>query len=94
MFDIRMGEGNGLVLSGRLDASQAPRAEQVLDTLDRSVEADLAGLEYVSSAGLAVLVKTQLRLQKSGHRLRLRNVQPQVRAVLHFAAVDGFLGIE
>jgi len=93
MLDIRVNEGTGIVLCGRLDAAQAPRLAQLLDALEDSTVLDLTGLEYISSAGIGVLVKAQLRLQEAGSRLQLDNLQPRVRAVLHFAGLEQFFGI-
>jgi anti-anti-sigma factor len=94
MFDIRMdGEGR-LVASGRLDAAQVAKADAVLSGLQGGVVADLAGLDYISSAGLGVLVKTQLRLQASGHALKLVNVHPRVKAIFHYAGLEATFGIE
>ena len=94
MLDIRVNEDNGIFLTGRLDAAQAPRLAQLLDALASSAVLDLAGLEYISSAGIGVLVRTQLRLQESGRGLQLAHLQPRVRAVLHFAGLVEFFGIE
>lgn len=94
MFDIRTGEGNAIVLRGRLDAAQAAKALQTLDALEHSVVADIAGLDYISSAGIGVLVKTQLRLQARGHAMKLTNPQARVRAVIHYAGLDQLFGIE
>lgn len=94
MLDIRVNEGSGIFLTGRLDAAQAPRLAQLLDKVSGSQVLDLAGLDYISSAGIGVLVKTQLRLQENGCRLQLANVQPRVRAVLHFAGLEQFFAIE
>ena len=55
--------GEGIVLvKGRLDAAQAASAQAYLDKLQGTVTLDLAGLDYISSAGLGVLLKTQKRL--------------------------------
>ncbi len=94
MLEIRVQEGNAVIVSGRLDASQAVRAGQVLDTVHGSAQIDMKGLDYISSAGIGVLVKTQLRLQAAGHQLKLVNVQPRVKAVFHYAGLEDFFGIE
>ncbi len=94
MFEIHAGEGNAIALSGRLDAAQAAKALQTLDALDHSVVADIAGLDYISSAGIGVLVKTHLRLQAAGHTMKLANPQPRVRAVIHFAGLGQLFGLE
>jgi len=94
MLQIRVQEGNAVIVSGRLDASQAGKAGKVLDTLASSAEIDVSGLEYISSAGIGVLVKTQLRLQATGHTLKLIKLQPRVKAVFHFAGLEEFFGID
>lgn len=73
-----------IVLRGRLDASQAEKADQAFSTIIESTTVDAAGLEYISSAGLSVFVKTMLRLQPLGHTLRIINVHPRVHAVFHY----------
>jgi anti-anti-sigma factor len=57
-------------LSGRLDAESAPVLQQAIDDAIRqgihSFILDLSDVNYVSSAGLAVLVKSHKQLQKIG----------------------------
>ena len=94
MFEIRPQEDNRFSVLGRWDATQTNRASVVLDTLEGSALLDLAGLEYISSAGIGVLVKTQLRLQERGEGLTLINVQQRVRTVFHFAGLEEFFGMQ
>jgi len=94
MFDIRRENDGCLRLSGRLDAAQVGKADEVLSQVEDSAVCDLGELDYISSAGLGVLVKTQLRLQPTGHRLRLVNVQPRVRPIFRYAHLDETFGIE
>lgn len=93
MLDIRVHEDARIGLAGRLDAAQAPRLAQLLETVAHTTVLDLAALDYISSAGIGVLVRTQLRLQEGGASLRLQHLQPRVRAVLHFAGLEQFFGI-
>lgn len=93
MFDIQFETGR-LVVRGWLDASQAKRADGLLESVDASAVVDLAGLDYISSAGIGVFVKAQIRLQNAGHAMRLENAQPRVRAVFHYAGLDGLFGME
>ena len=94
MLDIRVGENGEIVLSGRFDASQAAKAETFMDALTESRNLDLGGLQYISSAGLGVLLATQKRLMSGGHALRLVNVQGHVREVLHYSGLDRVFAIE
>ena len=94
MFDIKM-QGEGvLAISGRLDASQVERAEKLLGEVQQSATADLSLLDYISSAGLGILVKTQVRLRSSGQALKLVNVHPRVRTIFHYAGLEQLFGIE
>lgn len=86
-------EGTAL-LSGRLDASEADRALGVLRTLSGPVTLDCSELEYISSAGLGVLIETHKRLGSEGHVLRLVNMTPKVRNVLKYAGLDKLLRVE
>jgi anti-sigma B factor antagonist len=94
MLDIRVGENGEIVLSGRFDASQAVKAETFMAALTESRVVDLAELQYVSSAGLGVLLATQKRLMGTGHALRLVNVRGHVREVLHYSGFEQIFEIE
>jgi anti-anti-sigma factor len=74
MLAIDFGANGTVVINGRLDAAQCPVAQSFLDRVDGTVTLDCAGLEYVSSAGLGVLLKTQKRLKASSGKLRLVGV--------------------
>src|SRR5262249_27648457 len=63
-----------IAITGRLDAAQAPAAQAFLDQVDGALTLDCNGLEYISSAGLGVLLKTQKRLVATGGKLRLTGV--------------------
>ena len=93
MFAIEPRGDGELALRGRLDAAQAENADRELQKISASVRLDLSALDYISSAGIAVLVKLQLRLQEANHSVVLVALQPRVRAVFHFANLDDFFGI-
>ena len=59
MFDIREGENKELILAGRFDASQVERARGVFLSLNEGKIVDFAQLDYISSAGLGVLLAAQ-----------------------------------
>ena len=66
MFSIELGEDGNVRLNGRLDAAQCAKAEEFLGTVDGPSTLDFAQLEYISSAGLGILLKTQKRLVENG----------------------------
>jgi anti-sigma B factor antagonist len=94
MFDIRSTESGVVMMSGRLDASQAERARAVLRTITESCVIDLSNLEYISSLGLGVLLEAQKRLGDAGQGLTLRNLNEHLREVFHLAGFDSVFKIE
>lgn len=93
MFQIHVDAPGQLRLEGRLDAAQSDRAAEVLWALTGPTTADCAALDYISSAGLGVLVETHKILLKQGHGLRLVNVSPRVHSVFRMARLDAIFGL-
>jgi len=94
MLTIEGGGDGQVVISGRLDATQAVAAQAYLDRLAGVVTLDCAGLEYLSSAGLGVLLKTHKRLLGSGGRLRLTEVNRHLQDIFSYSGFDQILEIE
>jgi anti-sigma B factor antagonist len=94
MFDIRLGDKGEVVCEGRLDASQAAKAQEFLDALPAPDVVDMARLEYISSAGLGVLLRTQKRLLQAGGGLRLVNANRHVRDIFRYSGFDRIFQIE
>ena len=88
MFEIRTGSDGSIRLIGRLDASEAQNAMTALSRIDHSVTADCGELDYISSAGLGVIIETYKRLHGLGFSLRLVNVPPRIRNVFRYAGLD------
>jgi len=88
MFEIRLGEQGVVAMAGRLDAAQCEKALQFLDAIPTPQVIDLAALEYVSSAGLGVLLKTQKRAMAGGRGLRLVNVNKHIFDIFRYAGFD------
>ena len=93
MFEIRLGEQGEVVLGGRLDAAQCDKALQFLDAVPAPHVVDLAALEYISSAGLGVLLKTQKRAMAAGQGLRLVNANRHIRDIFKYAGFDRIFDI-
>lgn len=94
MFAIdESGEGT-VVVTGRLDAAQCPIAQSFLDGVRGAVTLDCSGLEYLSSAGLGVLLKTQKRLMASSGKLRLTGVNPHLQDIFRYSGFDQIFEIE
>jgi anti-sigma B factor antagonist len=72
-------------VKGRIDANSAPGMEAIINApLERGVKkivVDLSGVEYMSSAGLRVLLASLKKVRSIGGELRLAGMQPFVREV-------------
>ena len=94
MLAIELSAEGQVVISGRLDASQAATAQAFMDTLNGQVVLDCKGLDYLSSAGLGVLLKTQKRLMAAGGQMRLVGVSRHVRDIFTYSGFDQIFEIE
>ena len=80
------GTKDTVMLSGRLDTTTAPE-------LDVFAEKELADLEYISSAGLRVLLKLQKVMNKKGS-MKLIHVGEVVKEVFEITGFTDILTIE
>lgn len=94
MLAIEKGPDGAVMLNGRLDAAQAPAAQAFLDQVQGPVTLDCGQLEYISSAGLGVLLKTQKRLLAGGGKLRLVRLKPHLRDIFTYSGFDQLFEIE
>jgi anti-anti-sigma factor len=89
MFKIDFAADGSVALAGRLDAAHAEAAQAFLDRVPQGVVTlDLSGLEYISSAGLGVFLKTQKRLVSGGGKLRLAGASPHLREIFQYSGFD------
>lgn len=94
MFDIRFDDAGAVVVEGRLDAANAPRAQSFLDQVSGACTLDMAALEYISSAGLGVLLRTHKRLMSGAQGLRLVNVSKHINDIFMYSGFDRLFEIE
>ena len=71
-----------------------PRPPRRSSTRRGQVTLDCRGLEYISSAGLGVLLKTQKRLLASGGKLRLTGVSRHLLDIFSYSGFDQIFEIE
>ena len=86
------GEALTLIVSGRLDTQTAPELEKELDSVLSGLKEltfDFAKLEYVSSAGLRVILKAQKAMNAQGS-MKLTGVNDSIMEVFD---ITGFLDI-
>lgn len=85
-----------LKLEGRLDTTTAPEFEAVLDEVlpdTKELVLDFDGLEYVSSAGLRVILKAQKTMNTKG-TMKLVHVAESIMEVFDITGFMDFLTIE
>lgn len=93
MFDVRVEPDGEISLVGRFDAAQVEKAQAVFDSIQESRVINFRQLDYISSAGLGLLLKTQKRLKDMGERLRLKHLNPHIRDVFRYAGFDAIFEI-
>lgn len=94
MFTITVGANGEVNLAGRLDASQVETAAAILDALTTTTYVNFKDLEYISSAGLGILLKTQKRLSSTGHKLILTHLKKPIRDIFQIARFNLIFQIE
>jgi anti-anti-sigma factor len=94
VLDLRTGDDGTVFLSGRFDASQVATAKAGLDSLDGPSVLDFSGLEYISSAGIGVILATYKRLHDAGHSFKLVGMSDRIRNVFQYAGLDRVFTIE
>ena len=94
MFDIQHGDDGNIVCTGRLDAAQCEKGQAFMDEIMASSTLDFAALEYISSAGLGILLKTQKRLAENGAALRIINVNNHIHDVFRYSGFHAIFDIE
>ena len=81
-----------LIVDGRIDTQSAPELELAVETVLpglRDLIFDMSGVEYVSSAGLRVILKAQKAMNSQGS-MRLTGVNDNIMEVFD---ITGFLDI-
>ena len=98
MMDVKKTlEGNALTvaLTGRLDTTTAPQLEAEVGNLDEvdSLLFDFADLEYISSAGLRVLLGCQKQMSRKGGMV-IKNVNDTIMEVFEITGFADILTVE
>ncbi len=84
-------------LSGRLDSNTSPDFEvTIMDTIsggEKKVVVDFSALDYISSAGMRVILKATKELKKQGGGIILCSMKDYVKEVFEIAGFDSFITI-
>ena len=87
-------EATIIEIIGRLDTTTAPALDKTINEdmgETKNLVLDLKGMEYISSAGLRVLLSAQKKLKNS---MKLTNVQELVMEVFEMTGFADILVIE
>lgn len=95
---IKNSNGSDLkfILEGRLDTTTAPQLEAELNNSISGVTAlkfDFEKLDYISSAGLRVLLSSQKTMNKQGTMV-ISNVSPEVKEIFDVTGFSDILTIQ
>lgn len=91
-------QGDGvLVVAGELSLAEAPILERhladALASATSTVVVDLAGVEFIDSTGLSVLVRAQQQASERGVEMGVRNPRPQAHRLLSLTGLEERLTI-
>jgi anti-anti-sigma factor len=79
-----------IALEGRIDAVSADRLEDalapILASSPRALQLNMAGVSYISSRGLGVVITTIKRLHAKGAKFAMTDLQAPVKKVFEIAA--------
>jgi anti-anti-sigma factor len=91
----RDGDVHTIRLFGELDLASAAEVEDELKALEATDAAaiivDLAGLTFIDSTGIRLLIAAEVRSRADSNRLRVLRGPASVQRVFEICAVDGFL---
>ncbi len=85
-------------LIGRLDTITSPQLEEEINSFSleniETVILDLKELEYISSAGLRVVLMIHKKMNKLGGQLKLINVNDMILNIFDMTGMSEFLNIQ
>ena len=92
-FDIDVTHVNGrvvVVVVGEIDLDTAPVLQTTIEALDatKDIIVDIAGVEFMDSTGLAVLLRQSARATESGGSLLVRRPSPPLVRLLRFCCLE------
>ena len=86
-----------LVISGRLDTGTAPELEAKLKQIPKDIQTlylNLQNIQYVSSAGLRVILLAHKLMLPTGGKMIIRQPSAFAKQVLEATGMDSILTVE
>ncbi len=100
-MEVQQENTNGVEIfkiKGSLNSNTSPEFETLiyksLENGQRKLILNLEDLDYISSAGIRVMLKTTKDLKRMDGNIVLCSLQDYVREVFDIAGFDGYLNIE
>lgn len=97
ILETKKNDINIFKLNGRLDSNTSPDLEKkLMEAMEggaRNVVIDFENLDYISSAGLRIILKTTKDLKRTEGNIVLCAMQDYVKEVFEIAGFDSFLPI-
>ena len=95
-IDKKLDDGNLTIkVEGRLDTNTSPELEDEMDLEGVSKLAfDFSGLEYISSAGLRVLMTAHKSMAAAGGDVKILHPNAMVRGVFEITGLDSVFVVE
>jgi anti-sigma B factor antagonist len=97
IIEEKQGGINIFKLNGRLDSNTSQGFEkklfQAISDGSKTMVVDFKDLDYISSAGLRVILKATKAIKREDGRIMLCSMQDYVKEVFEIAGFDSFLPI-
>ena len=94
-LDIEMGDGGTTVrVAGEIDMATAPSLQECLDSVTGDVVVDLAGVPFIDSTGITVLIRDHKRRHAAGAMLTIRGSSPMALRAFEVTGVDRLLDLD
>lgn len=85
-----------VAIAGSLDSTTSPEAQKSLDSAvagAKKVLLDFSGLDYISSAGLRILLGAAKQLRASGGKFGMFGLNQSVREVFEISGFSSILSV-
>ena len=86
-----------LKITGRLDTTTSPNLDSLINELTEDTKElvfDMSGVEYISSAGIRVLLRAYKKMNTNQGKTRIENVNDIVREVFEMTGLSEMINEE
>ena len=91
-FSVKQHDGGLVLVAGELSLAEAPMLEQRLTELlagtPPAIVVDLAGVEFIDSSGLSVLIRAQQQASARGVPFGVRNPRSQAHRLFSLTGLE------